>query len=139
MTCSEQGCGKKARGRGLCMAHYHQKRRTEEPEYDRRYMYKCRKCSAWIASLDLCVSCRVLSEAIKRDKWSVKKLEYATYYRREVGKVIIRIYDGPTVRWEMEGAKFRQGRARSVIDAIRRVRENEAKIKTRKRVANGQK
>ena len=132
MTCSEQGCGRKTSARGLCAMHYHQQRRAADPDYDHRHMHTCRKCRAWISGLDMCVPCRVLAAAVKNDGWKVKKLEHSTYYRRMVGDVTIRIYDGPSVRWEMDGPiRFRQGKAKSVIDVIRRVRENENKIKAR--------
>lgn len=132
MTCAEQGCKKPSRARGVCISHYDKMRLREESEYLRRGMRKCVKCKSWTANTSYCVPCRVLIDAIKRDGWRVTELEFSTYYRREVGNVVVRIYEGPSVHWEMDGeVRFRYGRAKSVVDVMRRVRENESKIKAR--------
>lgn len=132
MNCSEQGCDKPSQVRGVCKSHYGKLRLREDPDYYQRNSYKCQKCRAWTTRLDLCVSCKVLRDAIKQDKWKVTKLEHSTYYRRVVGNLIVRIYDGPSVHWEMDGdLKFREGKAKRVVDVMRRVRENERKMKTR--------
>ena len=132
MNCAEQGCKKPLRARGVCAAHYDKLRLSDDAERRRRGMRKCGRCKSWTLNTSFCVPCKVLVDAIRRDGWSVTDLEHSTYYRRKVGGVIVRIYDGPSVRWEMDGElRFRQGKAKNVIDVMRRVRENENKIKAR--------
>lgn len=118
-ACEVAKCKKPATSRGMCMSHYAKWYRKEHPDYEASRKYPCRLCGKLTSSTDHCAGCRHIADRMKRDKWERQELQHSVYYRRTLGKCIVRVYDGPTVRWEVERGRVRQGIGKTVVDAMR--------------------
>lgn len=125
-VCSDEGCGKVAMARGMCGVHYGRWWRLENAQMiQERYKQPCVVCKVPCWSGERCMDCYSMGRRtqFKSGPWEHQKLGDTHYFRRDYGPLVLRVYAGESVNWEIENTKNNKvwgGKVRSDVEARRK-------------------